>query len=115
MCKVQKGWRWEEGKVDRRKEYLELSYLDLNVHPWGEQIPLARVAKPKRQVFKVEWLVRADSAEMGVCWRRCGASSTFTWSSWATRTRGRMRNTTAAQRRIFVRACTGCIIRERGR
>ena len=61
MRNTQPGWRWEEGVVYERKEHIELRYGNAGETPYENWIPIARIAKPKNNMFAVEWLVRQDS------------------------------------------------------
>jgi hypothetical protein len=60
---AQPGWRWEAGEVDKQEEHIELRYGDAHKTSHEDWTPIARLAKPKDQVFKVEWLVNQESAE----------------------------------------------------
>jgi hypothetical protein len=61
MRNAQPNWRWEEGAVDERKEHIELCYGKEGETPYENWKPIARIAKPKRHVFAMEWLVTQDS------------------------------------------------------
>jgi len=54
-------WKWVEGIVDTQDEYIELTYGDV----WNAEKlqPIARVGKPKKYVFPVQWLVSPLSEE----------------------------------------------------
>ena len=54
-------WQWEEGIVDEQKEHIELSYGNAEETSADCWIPIARISKPKRHTFNVEWLVGQDS------------------------------------------------------
>jgi len=63
MGNTQLDWRWEEGVVNEKKEHIELSYGKVGKTPYENWKPVARIAKPKHNIFAVEWLVRQDSSE----------------------------------------------------
>ncbi len=64
MSNPQLNWQWKEGEVDERREHIELRYGDAGETPYENWTTIARIAKPKRHVFKVEWLVKEDSSEI---------------------------------------------------
>jgi hypothetical protein len=55
MGNAQPNWQWEEGVVDERKENIELCYGIAGETRYENWKPIARIAKPKRHVFAVEW------------------------------------------------------------
>ena len=61
MMEKQTLWRWKEGMVDERQEHMELRYGDAEHSSYESWIPIARVSKPKRYIFTVEWVVGQDS------------------------------------------------------
>ena len=63
MVKAESGWRWEKGLVDERKEHIDLSYGNAGEMPYENWEPIARIGKPDKNVFAVEWLVIKDSPE----------------------------------------------------
>ena len=58
---AQTNWRWEEGVVDELKEHIVLRYGNAQETSYDSWIPIARISKPRRYTFIVEWLVGQDS------------------------------------------------------
>ena len=63
MRNTQPEWRWEEGVVDEQKEHLELRYGNVDSDPYEDWKLICRIAKPKHNVFVVEWLINQSSLE----------------------------------------------------
>ncbi len=63
MKNTQREWRWEEGDVDEAGEHIELRYGDAHNTSPENWTPVARLAKPKDHVFKVDWLVKQEFPE----------------------------------------------------
>ncbi|HKJ38461.1 MAG TPA: hypothetical protein VJ972_06780 [Anaerolineales bacterium] len=63
MENTQPEWRWEEGAVDEQKEHIEIRYGNADKTSPKDWIHIARIAKPKDHIFKVEWLVKQDAPE----------------------------------------------------
>jgi hypothetical protein len=56
-------WRWQDGVVDPHGKHIELRYGDAGKSPYENWQPIARIGRPKKQVFPIEWLIAADSLE----------------------------------------------------
>lgn len=63
MKDTQPEWRWEQGDVDEKGEHIELRYGDAHKTSHENWTPIARLARPKDHVFKLEWLVQPESPE----------------------------------------------------
>jgi hypothetical protein len=56
-------WCWQEGLVDTHGKYIELRHGDAGKNSYEDWCPVARIGKPQKKVFPVEWLIAADSPE----------------------------------------------------
>jgi hypothetical protein len=56
-------WAWRERSVDPAKDHFELRYGSAEGSDWSAWLPVARVGRPVKGTFDVEFLVdRADPA-----------------------------------------------------
>ena len=63
MKKVIPRWHWQDGAVDHQKEHIELRHGDAGENSYEDWHPIARIGKPRKNIFPVQWLVSADSPE----------------------------------------------------
>jgi hypothetical protein len=56
-------WCWQDGVVDAHGKHIELRYGDAAKSEYENWHPIARIGKPKKHVFPVEWLIATDSPE----------------------------------------------------
>ncbi len=56
-------WRWQDGAVDSNGQHIELRHGDAGKNTYENWVPIARIGKPKKKVFPVEWLISSDSPE----------------------------------------------------
>ena len=63
MKKKLSEWRWQDRVVDAHGKHIELRYGDAVKGAYENWHPIARVGRPKKHVFPVEWLIAADSPE----------------------------------------------------
>jgi len=61
MNKERLKWRWQVGPVDEKKEHIELSYGNAGELPYESWEPIARIGKPTKRTFLVDWLILKDS------------------------------------------------------
>lgn len=61
--KKNKPWKWVESSIDPRIEHIELRYGDASNSDWDSWIPVARIGKPAKQIFPVEWLLDSQATE----------------------------------------------------
>lgn len=48
-------WTWQEGTVDSAGEHIEIRYGDASRAAYDEWVPVARVGRPTRRIFPVQW------------------------------------------------------------
>lgn len=56
-------WRWQNGEVDLRKEYIEISYEDDPDSNDNDPVPVALIGRPENNVFPIRWLVGIEAPE----------------------------------------------------
>jgi len=62
MNKKSVKWSWAEGKVDRTKDHIEISYGNALISKYESWLHVLIIGKPTGSIFPVAWLLDRDNA-----------------------------------------------------
>ncbi len=57
-------WSWLEGEVDTSKEYIELRYGRIEEGAYEDWMPIAYIAAPKENIFRVQFLIEESDKQL---------------------------------------------------